>query len=278
MGVALGIVLKFIFENFVYTFGGKYYLQKKGAPTGNRISMCGATLTMQEWRDEFKQILINSKIDELLAGLYVDDGRNLIEVLPLGVRFSETDKIFKYSEEWAKDDVIRGHSSKMRTKIEVQKAMNSISPDLHFTIEVTDDFADNKLPTLSFSIWEEIWGLSHSYFEKDVRSQILLMERSAMSNNSKYSIMTNELRRRFEVMHDRVDFKEKITIVNKYTQQLLNSGYSRAQIREILLSAIRGYERKEKERKRSNRQKFRHGKDTLKNRITKKLTESTTWF
>ena len=59
MGVALGIVLKFIFENFVYTFGGKYYLQKKGAPTGNRISMCGATLTMQEWRDEFKQILIN---------------------------------------------------------------------------------------------------------------------------------------------------------------------------------------------------------------------------
>ena len=45
----------------------------------------------EELRDEFKQILINSKIDELLAGLYVDDGRNLIEVLPLGVRFSETD-------------------------------------------------------------------------------------------------------------------------------------------------------------------------------------------
>ena len=46
MGVGLGIVLKFIFENFVYTFGGRYYLQKKGAPTGNRISMCASTLTM----------------------------------------------------------------------------------------------------------------------------------------------------------------------------------------------------------------------------------------
>ena len=38
------------------------------------------------------------------------------------------------------------------------------------------------------------------------------------------------------------------------------------------------YERKEKERKMANRPKFRHGKDTLKFRITKKLTESTTWF
>ena len=37
MGVALGIVVKFIFENFVYTFGGKYFLQKRGAPIGNRI-------------------------------------------------------------------------------------------------------------------------------------------------------------------------------------------------------------------------------------------------
>ena len=65
MGVALGIVVKFIFENFVYTFGGKYFLQKRGAPIGNRISMCGAQITMQEWREKFIDILIKSKIEEI---------------------------------------------------------------------------------------------------------------------------------------------------------------------------------------------------------------------
>ena len=74
-----------------------------------------------------------------------------------------------------------GLSGKDRTKLEVLNAMNSISPDIQFTIEVSDDFSDKRLPTLSFSLWEENWGISHSYFEKDMRSQVLLMERSAMS-------------------------------------------------------------------------------------------------
>ena len=278
MGVALGIVVKFIFENFVYTFGGRYFLQKKGAPIGNRISMCGAQITMQEWREKFIDILIKSKIEELMAGLYVDDGRNLIEFIPIGVRFCEKEKLFKYKLEWEIDDKERKRSNKERTKVEVLNAMNSISPDLQFTVEVSEDFADGRLPTLSFSLWEEEWGICHSYYEKEVRSQVLLMERSAMGKQSKYSIMTNELRRRFEVIHERIDMKEKIDIVNKYTQQLVNSGYDRTQIKEIITSAIRGYERKESERIQNSKPKFRHAVDSSDERAKKKLLENTTWF
>ena len=239
MGVALGIVVKFIFENFVYTFGGKYFLQKRGAPIGNRISMCGAQLTMQEWREKFVEILVKSNIDELMAGLYVDDGRNLIEFLPIGVRFCTEIGLFKYNEKWEKEDKEKGLSDKERTKLEVVRAMKSISPDLQFTVEASEDFEDKRLPTLSFSLWEEKWGICHSYFEKEVRSQILVMERSAMGNQSKYAIMTNELRRRFEVVHERIDQKEKLEIVNKYTQQLVNSGYDRGQIKEMIVSDLR---------------------------------------
>ena len=92
IGIGLGLVVKFIFENFVYTFGGKYFLQLKGAPIGNRISMCAGNLTMEEWREKFIEILKASKIEELMAGLYVDDGRNLIEILPIGVRYCEEEK------------------------------------------------------------------------------------------------------------------------------------------------------------------------------------------
>ena len=58
----------------------------------------------------------------------------------------------------------------------------------------------------------------------------------------------------------------------------MNSGFNRSQIREIILSAMRRYERKEFQRKAQNKKKFRHGKDTLAKRIRKKLAESTTWF
>ena len=54
---------------------------------------------MEEWRENFVLISEASEIDELLAVLYVDDGRNLIEILPLGVRFSKTHNKFIYSEE-----------------------------------------------------------------------------------------------------------------------------------------------------------------------------------
>ena len=214
MGVGLGIAVKFVFENFVYTFGGKYFLQLSGAPIGNRISMCAGNLTMEEWREKFIEILVASNIEERMAGLYVDDGRNLIEMLPMGVRYCDQEKIFKYKREWEEEDKEGGMSGRERTKLEVGKAMNAINPNLKFTLELSEDFKDGRLPTLSFSLWEEEWGISHSYYEKEVRSQLMLMERLAMSKQSKFSIMSNELNRRLMVVHENVDIGAKIDIVN----------------------------------------------------------------
>ena len=278
LGIGLGVAVKFIFENFVYTFAGRYFLQKSGAPIGNRISMCASTLVMQEWRDIFKDILSLSKIRELLAALYVDDGRNLIQIIPKGVRFDEVKGRFIYRKEWEIEDEDMKMSGKERTKREILRLMNYINPDLKFTIETSEDFPDHRLPTLSFSMWEEEWGISHSYFEKSVRSQIMLMERSAMSSQSKFAINTNELRRRMEVLHDSICMDERISIIDKYTQQLLNSGYNRNQIREIIVSAMKGFIRKEKERKDELKPKFRHGKTTVSIRNRKKLIEKVTWF
>ena len=44
------------------------------------------------------------------------------------------------------------------------------------------------------------------------------------------------------------------------------------------MSALRGYERKEEERKRNRKPKFRHAIDTSDQRAKKKLLENTTWF
>ena len=79
------------------------------------------------------------------------------------------------------------------TKREVLKAMNDINEDLEFTMELCSDFVDNKLPTLSFSLYAESDGLKHTYFEKLMKNQTLIVERSAISRQQLMNIMSNEL-------------------------------------------------------------------------------------
>ena len=76
-------------------------------------------------------------------------------------------------------------------------AMNAINPDLTFTAEVEEDFANKRLPTLDFSLWMEKTGeVKHSYYEKSIKSQMMLDRDSAMATKQKITIQANELTRR----------------------------------------------------------------------------------
>ena len=139
-------------------------------------------------------------IDELLKGLYVDDGRILHRQLRLGERFDEEKLKFEVSEEEKAKGEAAARSRQEVTRVEVLKAMNSISLDLTFTMETCSDFEGGKLPTLSLSVWQDIEGLKLTYFDKVMRNQVLLVERIFMSRQSLISILSNELRRRMEVI------------------------------------------------------------------------------
>ena len=46
-----------LFENFMFSFGGKNYLQAKGGPIGARVTMCAARLVMEDWGQRYTLIL-----------------------------------------------------------------------------------------------------------------------------------------------------------------------------------------------------------------------------
>ena len=138
------------------------------------------------------------------------------------------------------EDEIENISRNKRTEMELNKIMNSINPDLKFTTEIETDFKTGRLPTLSFEIWSELGGIRHSYFEKEMRAQILTCKESSMSEQSKYSILVNELMRRFEVMDDKIGLEEKTEKIDHFTKQLKNSGYSFEEAREIVQSCLKG--------------------------------------
>ena len=245
MAILLEISVNIFFQSFVYTFGGECFIQTDGGPIGARLTMCVARLVLQDWYDKFRVILEESGIKEHLRGLYVDDGRKVTDILALGTRFNEKEGKFESNEDFLKEDVESCITRKDLTEREVRKAMNSINKDLTFTTETEMDFENKRLPTLSFQMWSEKSGLRYSYFEKEMRSQILTMSRSSQSEKSKISILVNELNRRLYMIDKDVEEEERIEIVDHFTTQLLRSGYNINQILEIVQSSLLGMMKKE---------------------------------
>ena len=275
MGAALEVAVRFFFCNFTYTFGGKLFKQMCGGPIGARLTMCVARLVLQQWRDDYSRVIKKANIEELLSKIYVDDNRNVVKKLKPGLRFDETKREFRYESHWEEEDM--RENPDVRTKREILKAMNSINTDLKFTVETENDFASKRLPTLSFEIWSELDGIHHSYYEKEMRSQILTMKRSAQSEISKCAIVTNELHRRFLMMDRQISKEERIQKVNHFTIQLINSGYSWAQTREIIVSGLKGIMKKDEREKWLGTERYRTGEESLEDRLRKHLTEATEW-
>ena len=278
LALAIERAVVFFFRNFVYTFGGEIFLQLKGGPIGARVTMAVSKLVMEEWKIEFNKILKGSEIEELLSGNYVDDGRSYQRKLNWGERFDSALNRIVWDKEKEKVDEKENVDRTELTRKEMLRAMNSVSSDLSFTMEVCNDFDNLRLPTLSFSLFIGEKGIEHTYFEKSMKNQTLVMERSSISRQQLMSIMTNELRRRLEVIGENIPQEEKNRIVNVYTQQLKNSGYNWKQTRDIIISGLKGHERREKRRKEKGLPKYRSGKMSLSKRTNKKLLEKYNWF
>ena len=90
--------------------------------------------------------------------------------------------------------------------------------------------------------------------------------------------MSNELVRRLEVLSTDLKQSEVDEIVNKFTQQLWNSEYNWKQCRDIIVSSLLGWKRKEAKKISLGVPKYRSGIMRLKARTEKCLLEKCNWF
>ena len=227
-----------------------------------------------------RDILDKAKIERHLEGLYVDDLQYVLSALPPGVRWSQKDKSFIHREDWRIEDESSKESSTRRTSREICQAMNSVYKSLNFTVEIEIDFEKLRLPTLDCELFmsRENYKISYSVFEKPTRSPFCVMKKSAMSEKSKISILSQDLIRRMQNTEETIPESERIEIIDNYIDRLLVSGYSPDQTREIIESGLRGYSRKLSRSIRAGVPLHRPAAATLQSRIKKKLTEKSSWY
>ena len=123
------------------------------------------------------------------------------------------------------------------------------------------------------------YTINWSYFEKSMRTPYVIMRKSAISDHSRYNILSNELVRRLSNMNrEGTSQDEKNEVVENFILQCKTSGYSRHETREGVVSGIKGWKRKHERRARDGISFYRGAKSTLAGRVKKKLTEKTSWY
>ena len=121
--------------------------------------------------------------------------------------------------------------------------------------------------------------MNHTYFEKDMRSQLVIPEKSAMAMSQKISILSNDLVRRLSNINiEKVEEEENVRVVEHFITQLKTSGYDRKKAREIVVSGIVGWKRRRLRRAEQGQDFYRGAASTLKTRIRKKLLDPVNWF
>ena len=74
--------------------------------------------------------------------------------------------------------------------------MNAVNEDLEFTIETVYDFENRRLATLDFECEVIDNQISYSYFQKSMKTPLVIGASNAMSEHQKISILSNEVIRR----------------------------------------------------------------------------------
>ena len=120
--------------------------------------------------------------------------------------------------------------------------------------------------------------ISYSYFQKSMKTPLVIGAASAVSEHQKFSILSIEVIRRMSNMSESRTQAERTAVVDQFSKELKNSGYTRSKAREIIVCGLLGLERKRKRRKREGQKFHRRAKNTLSQRTVKKLTGKQSWY
>ena len=174
-----------------------------------------ANLFMVWWDKELKTRLHAERILLELYSRYVDDGNIAVQ----------------------RPEELKDSTDKEAEKIIMQK-IKSIANSIHDSIVVKVDHPtlhmNNRLPILDTEMWIDEVDINgtrkhqilYSYYEKEMSSKYLIHNNSAISRNSKISILINELLRVMRNTSLMIHQEEKNRNIQHFINKMQLSGYN----------------------------------------------------
>jgi hypothetical protein len=197
---------------------------------------------MNTWDTRWLEKMESNGIKIKTGVRYMDDIRILLYALRAGWRWWEGSLC--YCEVWRLEDESTGTSSTIRTARILVDIMNSMMSFLNFTMEVGDDFEDGKLPTLDLKIWVQAGVVDYEFYEKPMSGNTVVHAKTALSEQVKFSSLTQEVVRRLLHTSRRLPDDVMLECLEKLCQKMANSEHRPVYIKKVMISGITTYEAK----------------------------------
>ena len=168
---------------------------------------------MARWMKDLKKALVDNGVDVWLAGFYVDDCRVVTPIIPPRLRWDHKTRRLKFNQAWMQEDLESDQDPGERTSHLILNIMNSLTPDIKFTVKLPSEFKRKRIPTLDSEWWIERSGdrqrLLYSFFRKPIASPYCMMESSAWAWNNKSRSLSQEVIRRMANISEHVPMEER---------------------------------------------------------------------
>ena len=222
-------------DSTCYTFGGQLYKQVEGSGIGLRSSACVAKILMGMIDRLWARAQSGWNIKLALYLRYIDDLRSYL--FPIAKGWSWIDNMWVYDEN-SNDN----RTPMRRTCEEIMKTLNSTVKFITFTTECEEDFSEKFLPTLDFQTRVQQNGeILFKFFKKPMANNITIQFGTALPKNTVFSSLRQELVRRMLNCDKKLDWDERLSVIEEFIQLLINSGHSYPFIKAVTLQALTKY-------------------------------------
>ena len=257
----------------INTLEYKYYKDKRKDKEKTKTV---ARVAMQIFDIKWRKRLEEEGVVTWLLARYMDDARAFLPPFRPGWRWGEEG--LKFCQLWVKED--RDLTPTELTKRVLAGSMVGVERFLEFTFETCEDEQFNGwLPTLDTCLRVENNNVvNYNYYEKETCAKMTVQAKSAMNENMKIQIVSQDMIRRLLNTREEMGATNRGAIVDGYARKLLQSGYSKEQTRKIIKNGIKGFEGRRRSRAAKGAPMRSTAKKSSRTRLVKKLLSKTNWY
>jgi hypothetical protein len=237
MGRLMRKIVVIIMGNHLYQFDGKLYRQLTGGPIGLLLTGTISRIVMLEWDKIFLRKLEGMDLSPEMYFRYVDDQGVGMWAVPAGMKF--VNGMIVIDEEEKKLD----KKPDRRTAELFRDIGNSVMEMIQLEEEYPSKHKNDRVPVLDLEVWMEDNEVRHTHYRKPMATRRMVTAKSAISEQAKRAIVTEEGMRRLRNVSQELVEGEQDGMLVGFNLDMKDSGYEgsfREGITKRIIEKFRG--------------------------------------
>ena len=181
-----------VMSHHYYEVGGKIYKQSDGGAMGLDLTSISSKIYMLTWDMDVLAKMSELGIVIVLYKRYVDDITVFMPGFYPGWYFDKERGVMAFDPKHPYSMM----SYEIRTGNIFVDIANSIDPEIQVEFDSPSKYENGKLPILDLEVWVEGGRIRHSFYRKSIASKYVIMQRSAMSTQTKRNTLFQECLKR----------------------------------------------------------------------------------